>query len=85
MLSLVQKSYTGNNLNYLLDFKDQLIWLSHKYIVLNKLLDMSPPRNSDAKRNFKGSVDKTSKEAALHGEHAHYLDALRRRMRQLGI
>jgi hypothetical protein len=81
LMSLVEKSYTGNNLNYLLDFKDQLIWLSHKYMVLNKLLDIQPLRDRNSKRIFSESVDKTSKEMALHGEHKHYLNGLRSRIR----
>jgi len=81
LMSLVEKSYTGNNLNYLLDFKDQLIWLSHKYMVLNKLLDIKPLRDNDIKKMFRESVEKTAKEMALHGEHRHYLDGLKRRMR----
>lgn len=82
---LVEKSYTGNNLNYLLGFKDQLIWLSHKYIVLNKLLDVSPPKSDNDKKLFKESVDKTASEMSLYKEHDKYLAGLRNRMKEIGI
>lgn len=85
LLALVEKSYTGSNLNYLLDFKDQLLWLSHKYMVLNKLLDMNISGNENTQRVFSKSVIKTSIEPALYGEHGHYLNQLKRKMRQIGL
>lgn len=83
--TLVSKSYTGSNLRYLLNFKDELYWLIHKYDVLNQLLDTKPPTSEGDKKMFKENVDKTEKILSLHHEHSDRLGALRDKMKRLGI
>jgi hypothetical protein len=83
--TLVSKSYTGSNLKIMLDFKDELYWLVHKYDVLNQLLDIKPPTSKDDKKMYKDSVDITANSDALYNEDTDRLIGLREKMRRLGI
>jgi len=83
--TLVSKSYTGNNLKVMLDFKDELFWLVNKYDVLNQYLDIKAPTSKDDKKMFKDSVDKTASSDALNNEDTDRLTGLREKMKRLGI
>ncbi|KAL7011191.1 hypothetical protein ACKWTF_014144 [Chironomus riparius] len=83
--TLVGKSYTGNNLDILLKFKDELYWLLHKYDVLDKLLIMNPPRTEKNKKLFMESVKKTMQTDTRYSEHDDRMEPLKNKMKRNGM
>ena len=83
--TLVSKSYTGGNLDFLLGFTDELYWLVNKYDVLSQMLDISAPTNDKDKKKFKDLVDKIAKSDALNHEDTDRLIGLREKMKRYGI